>query len=117
MINIIINPGTGPQPAATEANADETIKRFVEDLGIPHVVYGRCPGLDSDSDLSVGYFGYILRWRWDTFCQVDIPGIDPDVVQEGRPWFSPRLYVNGNSWLWGFALSAASRALTGADDE
>ena len=47
--------------------------------------------------------------------EVDIPGDDPEVVCEGRPWVSRRLYVEGSSWLYGYALNAIERQFTGED--
>lgn len=37
--------------------------------------------------------------------EVEMPGCDPAVTRESRPWYSPRLYVDGQSWLWKYALS------------
>jgi hypothetical protein len=107
MTSIFINPGTEPQRGATLDNAAQTIARFVGALGISEVAFARNQTNDSD-----GWFGFVLT-SGDRKCEVDVPGINPHVVQEGRPWKSPRLYVDGNSWLWPYAINSAREALTG----
>lgn len=41
--------------------------------------------------------------------EIEMPGCDPDITQAGTPWVSPRMYVDGSSWLWQFALNVIGR--------
>lgn len=114
MTQIIISPGTEPRPDATEDNAAQIIRRFIDDLGLPGIACTRTP--DDDPAYPAGYYAFRLS-AGEYACTVDVPGVDPDTVQLGKPWRSSRLYVNGSSWLWGFALGFAADALTGGDDD
>jgi hypothetical protein len=97
-----INPGTGPVDDATVDNAVASIKTFVADCGFNGGRIVRKPERDSD-----GRFGFDICIG-DRHVEVDMPGCDPEVVRESRPFFSPRLYVNGSSWLWGYAVDSAA---------
>lgn len=94
---LIMNPGTEARPGATEANALEIAKRLAEDIGFKGEAI-RKP--DGDYD---GWF----RFQFANV-EVDIPGDDPDQVCEGRPFRSRRLYVDGCSWLYGYAVGIAA---------
>jgi hypothetical protein len=37
-----------------------------------------------------------------------MPGCELEKVRTSKPWYSPRLYVDGSSWLWGFAIGFIS---------
>lgn len=99
-MTVIINPGTEASREATEANAGMVAERICADTGS---TASRHPEGDRD-----GWFGFRFA-RDGRTAEVDIPGDDPDVVCEGRPWVSRRLYVEGSSWLYGYALSAIER--------
>ena len=100
-MTIFVNPGTEPLPAATEDNARAAMALFVADCV---TLYGAASW--------DGTFTAATRGRWTGVVnvagrthEVDMPGIDPHVTREGRPFVSPRLYVDGGSWLWQFALN------------
>jgi hypothetical protein len=114
-MTLVINPGSGPVPDATEVNAIENIKHFVVDLGTPDIEYcgdiqwGRIDRLDDD-----GRYGFLI-WL-DLYAgdvhghYVEMPGLPLDQVRwmENRHqdiWDFPRLYVDGSSWVWKFALN------------
>lgn len=103
---IIINPGSGPVADASEAQAEANIVHFIADCGVPHVVYIRIPERD-DND---GRFSYLLWKEGSTRChEVAMPGIPLDQVRfmdtkDQDIWDFPRLYVDGHSWVWMFAL-------------
>lgn len=95
-IGVIINPGTHADDSATLANAEIIAKRTVELW--PGVTFERMEGADFG-----GWFAFTFKANGLT-TKVDIPGDDPDTVCAGTPWVSRRLYVNGSSWLYGFAV-------------
>lgn len=104
MTTIIINPGTQADNSATLDKARIVAERLHEDLGLSDPI-SRDPDHDRD-----GWFRFIFTAGPKTV-EVDIPGDDPDVVCEGRPFKSRRLYVDGSSWLYGFAVGIAANHL------
>jgi hypothetical protein len=112
----IINSGTEAVPNATEANAIEAAQRFVRELGIAGLSMHRNPKRDNVSDgIGGGRYAFILSLG-DKSVNVEMPGCDPDVTERSKPFMSPRLYVNGSSWLWGFALDIARTTLIDDSD-
>ena len=114
--SIVINPGTGPVEDATLENAEASIAAFVQDLGIDVVWIARRPQQDKN-----GRYGFILR-RNDCECIIEMPGLPVEQVRyikaPGQKIYDfPRLYVDGSSWVWRFALSDAKRALMGTPDD
>ena len=111
-MTIIINPGSGPVEPGSLENATTNIAQFIEDLelGMP-TAFER--GVGSDSD---GRHSFTLTTGLGS-CEVDMPGLPVDQVRPGIPWEQPRLYVDGSSWLWSFAVNNARRALLGEGDE
>lgn len=104
---IIINPGTEPQENHSQENAIKVAKIICSDLGIDESHFR----LNPESDDTKGWYGFIFSGAGGEV-EVDIPGIDPEVVTKSEPWVSPRLYVGGNSWLYGYALGFISRAIS-----
>lgn len=103
-MTVIVNPGTESRPGATELNASIVANRICEET--------RSTVTRSTADDGDGWYGFEFRRSGRLAC-VLIPGDDPDQVCEGRPWVSRRLYVEGSSWLYGYALSAIERQLNG----
>ena len=106
--SVVLNPGTGPVPGATSANARANLTQFVDDLGL-EVTISRVIRIRD------GRYWFSLR-RGRRHCMVEMPGLPVEQVrylrQPGQdPWDYPRLYVDRSSWLWRFALDAARRAL------
>src|SRR5574343_1510630 len=95
---LIINPGTEEQKNTTEENAIKVAENICEDLEIGKEHFRR--NIKNDNN---GFYGFIFEGAGGKV-EVDIPGIDPEVVCLGEPWKSPRLYVAGSSWLYGYAL-------------
>lgn len=100
---IIINPGSGHVKDATEANAVENMKHFVTDCGVEGLNVLRNPKDDEDGRYS------FLVWKGTRCHEVEMPGLPLDKVRftdepDQNVWHFPRLYVNGSSWLWMFAL-------------
>ena len=104
-MKMIVNPGTGPVQEACEEEAAKNIRQFVADLGIEGLQCMRMPERDDGE----GRFAWLLfRDRSAQGCQIDMPGLPLPhvryVSEEQNAWHYPRLYVDGNSWLWSFAI-------------
>lgn len=97
MMAFTMNPGTQVDNSATLSNAVEIASRLLEDTGADSIEH--VDGNDAD-----GWFRFHAK-RGDRSVAVDIPGDDPNTVCEGRPFHARRLYVDGSSWLYGFAVS------------
>lgn len=116
MISFITNPGSGPVADATEECAIECIQQFITDLHQPtaYWAWGRRPELDKE-----GRFGFTLNADYGATCEVLMPGLPIERVRffEGLGqdiWQYPRLYVDGQSWIWCFALPMVHRAFHNA---
>lgn len=111
-MSIIINPGTGPVHDATEQEATANMAVFTENL--------RAAGIDvtevtrtTDTD-DAGRFGYRITTGDSRELDIEMPGRPLDQVrymdEPGQYiWDFPRIYVDGSSWVWMFALSACQR--------
>jgi hypothetical protein len=101
-MNIIINPGTETDETATLENAlyiaKELAKLYKEE--VPTLKLKR----NEKNDYG-GWYGFILT-DGNKSVEVDIPGDNPETVMKGEPFKSRRLYVDGSSWLWGYALGS-----------
>lgn len=109
-MSVIINPGSGPVANATKEHADIAITKFVEDLGLPVV------GINFLRAEDDGRFTYHLTHN-GRVAEVEMPGLPLDRVRfmqaaDQNIWDFPRLYVDGSSWVWCFALG-----VTLQDDE
>lgn len=106
---IIINPGSGPVEGATLDHAYENMRKLIEDADLPK---GTTFARDVDADEEGGRFAFEITVpggeRFGTI-SIDMPGIPLDKVRYlGRPqdiWNFPRLYVDGSSWVWCFAVN------------
>jgi len=104
-MRVIINPGAGPVPNATEVNAAKNIKHFLADVGgIPSVHWIRIP----NRDYGGGRYAFLL-WKDNQCHEVQMPGLPLERVRfmnskEQNIWDFPRLYVDGGSWVWCFAI-------------
>lgn len=110
-MNVAVNPGAGPICERTlQKEAARNIAAFRRDLALHKVrITYQCEGKHG------GRYTFLLR-RFGRECMVDMPGLPLERVrymkQEGQnPWHFPRLYVDGNSWLWIYALDSAREAL------
>ena len=102
---LIINPGTEAAAGATAENSRQAFHFFVSDLRS----IGATVEYDTDEpyDLRDGYWEFTVQVNGRERT-LDIPGDEPETTRKGEPWVSKRLYVDGSSWLWGFALSIIS---------
>lgn len=104
---MIINPGSGPVEGATRENALGNLTYFFHDLEEQGKVVGEVTTglreLDDDGRLRVEA---VIDGRMH---EIDMPGLPVEQVRylghdNQNIWDFPRLYVDGSSWLWMFAL-------------
>lgn len=93
---IYINPGTEPIKNTSEDNAIANMEALTKAVGGDEFV--RVFMWDDNE----GRYGFQI-WKNDLSVDIDMPGVDPELMQKSKPWESPRMYVNGSSWLWDFA--------------
>lgn len=106
-----INPGSGPVDGANRQEAVLSMVVFLADVGLPKV------RIESKGKESDGRFEFTLHYK-KRKCVVQMPGLPAEQVRylgkEGQNiWHFPRLYVDGDSWVWTYAVSAARDSLTG----
>lgn len=97
MTSVLINPGSGPvQARVTKRDAVANIKAFLHELQLsqPSPTYG--PGKPGND----GRWSFVLR-RGVCRVTVDMPGIP---LGDLRGTFGTRLYVNGSSFFWKYAI-------------
>ncbi len=101
---VIINPGTGPVDGSNEAHAVENMAHFVTDCHVKDVSCVRAP----EKDYGDGRFAFLLYK--ETRChEIQMPGIPLEKVrymhEPGQNiWHFPRLYADGSSFVWCYAL-------------
>ena len=114
VIYVASNPGTGPVDGTDARNARRNIGAFCRELALrsPHICIERRSGEGRD-----GRYDYLIR-RGISSTSVAMPGLPLDRVAL-RPgdnaWHFPRLYVDGSSWLWPYAIETARSALLDHD--
>ncbi|MET7776293.1 hypothetical protein ABZU94_10550 [Streptomyces mirabilis] len=111
-MTIFINPGSGPVREATEEHAAINITVFGDDL--------RRAGLDVRSadripanDYGDGRYAFELAMADGRTIEIQMPGLPVERVRyvgedDQNIWDFPRLYVDGSSWVWKFALSVCA---------
>ena len=107
MTVVVINPGSGPVSGATYAQALQNMAVFVADSGLHSLTELLKP------DLGDGRYRF-FACRGNTWHEIDMPGLPLSRVrwmaEPGQDiWDFPRLYVDGSSWVWKFAVDAAGR--------
>lgn len=109
--NIFLNPGTGPVEGAKLKFARANVEQLIVDIGLsPELVkVSHRYSLDED-----GRFAFRLSYQ-DKICDVDMPGLELSRVrymsEEQDIWDFPRLYIDGSSWVWLFAINHAKSVL------
>ncbi len=106
----LINPGSGPVRAASSVvMARARMRDFIKALDIDGVRSTGGRKLDegrADFRLSLGKRSVL----------VSMPGVTAALLTGSLP-YAPRLYVDGNSWWWEFALSVVKDELLGLDED
>ncbi|MFF9084391.1 hypothetical protein ACF1BR_32365 [Streptomyces rubiginosohelvolus] len=97
---VSVNPGSGPAEEATEQQAAENIQAFIADLtkeqGLAVASIDRTPL----ADYGKGRFAFDLGITDGRHIEIQMPGAPVERIRDG--W--TRLYVDGSSWDWEFAL-------------
>lgn len=114
-MNIVINPGSGPVNNAIEANAADNMTVFIgnlRDAGHDVGTFTRRP----DADYGQGRYAFDIAMTDGRSIEIQMPGLPVDriryMAEDGQDiWDYSRLYVDGSSWVWKFALSVVARAL------
>lgn len=110
---IIINPGTG-KVEGSQQQALANIGTLLQDSGVDAVKITFAGRLDN------GRYSFVLTHDGRE-AEVDMPGLPLDQVRftnapEQNIWHFPRLYVNGSSWVWCYAVGMLHSALLGEED-
>jgi hypothetical protein len=110
-----IDPGAGPVRAASRENAEINMRSFVDDLALADVT------VDGPGAHEGGRWTFVLTLG-ERKSKIDMPGLLLDRVRYVKApgqniWDFPRLYENGSSWVWIYALDRARESLTGSEDE
>lgn len=112
---IVINPGTGPVEGSTEDQATKNIEAFAKDLLDTQGVEVKEAVRTSKLDYGEGRFAFEVKISRKDACrtlEIQMPGCPLGKVRyiEGATpdlLDSMRLYVDGSSWEWGFALNVS----------
>lgn len=110
---IVINPGTGPVDNSSEEHAEANMKVYGEDIAKQNGVAVTAIHRDKTLDYGEGRFAFrmdIEKGGKKRTLEVQMPGLPIDKVRFlGRPdqdiWHFPRLYLDGSSWVWKFAVN------------
>ena len=93
-------------PGPTLDHAWANVERLMLDAGVKSFVMNRC---DEDSDGRCWLFEveFTDACGRERHVDIDMPGLPlhhMKVAQRNVDWFVPRLFVDGNSWLWQYAV-------------
>lgn len=110
---VFLNPGTGDVRAYGMSRlewATANMRVFAKDVGGGSFEY--TPKLDGE-----GRYGFVLG-RDGRKVEVLMPGVALSRVRymdekDQNIWHFPRLYIDGDSWVWLYAVGAARDALEG----
>lgn len=120
--------GTEAVPRATLVNAEANVTEFIRDILVDVALPPDCELRESDIDLARlpqfdadGRFAFTVTIPTPTggsvILTVLMPGLPLNQVNFGarvddRPREFPRLYLDGNSWLWRNAVGVAASRVT-----
>lgn len=113
MTILVINPGTGPVSNTSEEHAAANIKVYAEDITKKNGVVVITINRDKTRDYGEGRFAFqldIKKGGRKSTLEIQMPGIPIEKVRYlGNPdqdiWQFPRLYVDGSSWVWMYAVN------------
>ena len=96
----------------TLENAQENIVHLIADAGLDMSGVTVC-----FQEYNDGYYNFRLH-RWLRVCNVFMPGFPVECVRftgqdDQDIWRFPRLYVDGCSWVWKFAVGIVKERLIG----
>lgn len=105
-MSLIINPGSGPVAEATYDHAHRNMCVFVDDVSRQYGGSVRFEPVDPPL-LGDGRFRFTVYGDNIERHEVDMPGCSLGIATGAdcaSIFDQPRLYVDGSSWLWGFAV-------------
>ena len=114
---IYINPGTGPVDGSSEEFVNKNIAQLVEDVGIKGITSRR----DVPKDYGEGRFAYQLKYG-QRDVEVQMPGLPLERVRflgkKNQDVLTfPRLCVDGDFWLWKYAVDVIKETFENPDEE
>ena len=103
-MRIFINPGSGPVDNSTEQHAIENMRHFITDHQLSGLNFVRLP----QSDYGEGRYAFLL-YKGTRCHEIQMPGVPLNMVRfmddkNQNIWDFPRLYVDGGSWVWQYAI-------------
>jgi hypothetical protein len=109
---MVVNPGTQAMSETSPKLAKAGIAQFVEDLHPAKIKIKVKRDKKSDND---GWYGFTLKSKHAKI-SVLMPGLPLEYMRGTKKdttasWAFQRLYVEGNSWYWNFALEIAQERL------
>jgi hypothetical protein len=113
MTIVAINPGSGPVAQASEEEAKKNIEAFAKDLLEKHQVTTIQMVRSPKGDYGEGRFAWKLeieKGGKKRVIEVQMPGLPLEKVRymqeaDQNIWHFPRLYVDGSSWVWFYAIN------------
>lgn len=101
---IIMNPGTEAVPNATREHAIKNMSIFLADCEIEDLSFVSI----SERDYGDGRYAFLV-WKNTRCHEIQMPGLPLHKVRfmgedDQNAWDFPRLYIDGSSWLWKYAL-------------
>lgn len=114
---LIINPGSGAVDDATQEQAQANMQEFLAAIGLGEDVSAemKWPSLGGDGQPD-GRWAFIVSLG-ERSCEVEMPGVAGLSQAAKAARIHPRLYVDGSSWYWDFAIRQVVHALTGNPDD
>lgn len=102
-MQVFVNPGSGNVATGTREQSKINIKKFIEDLGVKAKHRFLSVGDDGRHNYKI--------WNDDGSHEVSMPAIPLEKVRylnqaDQNIWHFPRLYVDGSSWVWSYALGS-----------
>lgn len=113
--SIVINPGTGPVAGATAAEAGHNMSVFAQEVAQmrdePRENF-TVEVLDLAEDNGRFFFS-LTHLPSESSVEIEMPGLPLDQVRyldlpTQDIWDFPRLYVDGSSWVWLYAVGAVA---------
>lgn len=94
----IINPGSGPVINSRKRQADAACRAIIRDAGLDGV---RFELANEERQYEGRYIYWFIKGKMRV--EVMMPGVTLKVLR-GDLLHAPRLYIDGSSWFWKFAV-------------
>jgi hypothetical protein len=108
-VSIIVNPGTEPVSGADYGHAKDNMAHLAVDVKAAGARWAKVLEVKYPDD-GDGRFVFMIEVE-DRWHHVTMPGIPLAEVRwmdepDQNIWDYPRLYVDGSSWVWKYAINA-----------